>query len=145
LVYLGFALLILPTFHIHLGPRLWTPPKLLNWTFAALALLGFGFAWWARLHLGRDWSWNVTRKEDHQLVDTGPYSRVRHPIYTGLLAAGVATAALEAKWPTMLGLALFTAGFWLKARLEERFLGQELGPAAYRSYVSRTGMLLPRL
>jgi protein-S-isoprenylcysteine O-methyltransferase Ste14 len=145
LVYLGFALLILPTFRIRLGPRFWDLPSGLGWAFAALAILGFGFVWWARLHLGRDWSWRITRKADHQLVATGPYSRVRHPIYTGLLMAAAATAALQAKWPAMLGLALFVAGLWLKARLEERFLSEALGPSTYQSYVNRTGMLLPRL
>jgi protein-S-isoprenylcysteine O-methyltransferase Ste14 len=145
LVYLGFALLILPTFHIRLGPRLWAPPQPLRWFITALAYAGFGLVWWARLHLGRDWSWNVTRKQDHRLVDTGPYAAVRHPIYAGLLIAGVATAALEAKWPSLVGLALFVGGFWLKARLEERFLSHELGELEYRSYTSRTGMLLPRL
>jgi protein-S-isoprenylcysteine O-methyltransferase Ste14 len=145
LVYLGFALLVAPTAHSRLGPPLWSLSKPLDWALAALAMIGLGFAWWARLHLGRDWSWTITRKEDHRLVDTGPYSRVRHPIYTGLLVAAVATAALQAKWSAMVGLALFVAGFWLKARLEERFLSEELGSAAYLSYVNRTGMLLPRL
>jgi protein-S-isoprenylcysteine O-methyltransferase Ste14 len=145
LLYLGFALLILPTFHINFGPRLWTPPLAAGWLLAALPLLGFGFAWWARVHLGRDWSWRVARKEGQRIVDTGPYAVVRHPIYTGILVAGVATAALEAKWPSLVGLALFAAGLWQKARLEERFLSQELGAKAYGDYASRTGMLLPRL
>ncbi len=145
LLYAGFALLILPTFRLNFGPRLWAPPLAVKWIFAALAPTGFAIAWWARIHLGRDWSWNVARKEDQRIVDTGPYATVRHPIYTGILVAGVATAALEAKWPSLVGLAMFVAGLWLKARLEERFLSQELGVEAYRDYASRTGMLLPRL
>ena len=60
-----------------------------------LALLTFGgifFAWWARIHLGRLWSGSITRKEGHHVVDTGPYGLVRHPIYTGLIGATIATA-----------------------------------------------------
>jgi protein-S-isoprenylcysteine O-methyltransferase Ste14 len=144
-VYLGFALLILPSVRANFGPRLWALPLTTKWLIAALAPLGFGLAWWARTHLGRDWSWNVTRKEDHQLIDTGPYAMVRHPIYTGVLIASVATAVLEAKWPSFVGLALFAAGLWLKADLEERFLTRELGAMKYRDYVARTGRLLPRL
>jgi len=145
LLYLGFFLLILPTVRANFGPRLWAPPLAAKWLIAAFAPLGFGLAWWARIHLGRDWSWSVTRKTDHRLVDTGPYAVVRHPIYTGLLIAAVATAVLEAKWPSFAGLALFASGFWLKADLEERFLSRELGAAKYRDYVARTGRLLPRV
>jgi len=145
LVYAGFALLVLPTLRANYGPRLWNPPEAVKWAVAALVPLGFGLAWWARIHLGRDWSWNVRRKEDHRLVDTGPYAVVRHPIYTGILLASVATAVLEAKWPSFAGLALLTLGLWLKASLEERFLSRELGAIAYGDYVARTGRLLPRL
>lgn len=145
LLYLGFALLIAPSFRINFGPRLWTPPLVAKWPIAALAPLGFGLAWWARTHLGRDWSWSVTRKENHRLIDTGPYRVVRHPIYTGLLMASVSTALLEAKWPSLVGFALFASGLWLKADLEEGFLSRELGETTYREYAARTGKLLPRL
>jgi protein-S-isoprenylcysteine O-methyltransferase Ste14 len=145
IVYVGFALLALPTFHLKLGPKLWSLPPGVSWGFVGVAAAGFGVAWWARIHLGRDWSWVVTRKEDHRLVDTGPYALVRHPIYTGLIIAAVATAIVEAKAPSVVGLALFVAGLWMKARLEERFLSAELGETAYGEYVRRTGMLLPGL
>ena len=73
-------------------PRLWHAEPGLQWTLFGLTVLGFVFCRWARLHLGRYWSGTVTRKEDHQVVDTGPYALVRHPIYTGLILAGFATA-----------------------------------------------------
>src|SRR5271154_357398 len=99
-----------------------------------LALLAFGgifFAWWARIHLGRLWSGSITRKEGHRVIDTGPYALVRHPIYTGLIAATLATAAAKATLPALAGLVLITLGLWLKARVEERFLATELGPDDY--------------
>lgn len=109
----------------------------------ALAVVGFGFTWWARLHLGRLWSGAVTRKEGHHIVDTGPYALVRHPIYTGLLLAVIATAGAAATWPALLGIAFAIAGLWRKALLEERFLSDELGSEAYASYKARVPMLLP--
>ena len=87
----------------------------------------------------------MTRKADHHIVDTGPYALVRHPIYTGLIIATVATAALEARAMAFAGLVLVIIGFWIKARLEERFLRIELGAEVYDGYASRTGMLFPGL
>ena len=69
---------------------------------AALTFLGIAFAWWARIHLGRLWSGAVTRKEGHRVIDTGPYRLVRHPIYTGLGLATIATAAVVSTWPAIL-------------------------------------------
>jgi len=113
------------------------------YVLAGVAIAGFLFAWWARLHLGRLWSGAVTRKEGHRVVDTGPYGIVRHPIYTGLILATLGTAVAEATVPALSGLVLITLGLWLKARLEERFLTAELGEEAYGAYRRRVPMLLP--
>ena len=91
------------------------------------------------------WSGSVTAKADHRIVDTGPYALVRHPIYTGLLLSAFATAALYGTALAVLGALLILLGFWIKARLEERFLRAELGPEAYDAYASRVGMLVPGL
>lgn len=63
--------LFAPTFH-------WRYPL-----GALLVALGLAFAVWARVHLGRNWSGSVTVKAEHELIDSGPYALVRHPIYTG--------------------------------------------------------------
>jgi protein-S-isoprenylcysteine O-methyltransferase Ste14 len=126
-------------------PRLWETPLEVDWCFVGLAVLGFTFCWWARIHLGRLWSSSVARKADHHIVDTGPYSLVRHPIYTGIIIAAAATAALEANAIAFGGLVVIIIGFWIKARLEERFLRNELGTEVYDAYASRTGMLFPGL
>jgi protein-S-isoprenylcysteine O-methyltransferase Ste14 len=68
---------------------------------------------------------------------------VRHPIYTGLIIALLATAASEATPVAALGAVLIALGLWLKARTEERFLLTELGPDAYESYRRRVPMLVP--
>jgi protein-S-isoprenylcysteine O-methyltransferase Ste14 len=113
------------------------------YALAAMTLAGLLFAWWARIHIGRLWSGSITRKEGHYVVDTGPYALVRHPIYTGLIAALLATALAQATGSTLAGAALLSFGFWLKARAEERFLTAELGADAYVAYRRRVPMLVP--
>ena len=112
---------------------------------ALVIVAGLAFTWWARIYLGRLWSSAITRKEDHTVVDTGPYALVRHPIYTGLIVALLATAGAEATVTALLGTALIIVGLWQKARSEERFLMVELGPDAYGSYRRRVPMLVPFL
>jgi protein-S-isoprenylcysteine O-methyltransferase Ste14 len=113
------------------------------YALAALTLAGLLFAWWARIHIGRLWSGSITRKEGHYVVDTGPYALVRHPIYTGLIAALLATALAQATANALAGAALLSVGFWLKGRAEEHFLMAELGADAYGAYRQRVPMLVP--
>jgi protein-S-isoprenylcysteine O-methyltransferase Ste14 len=115
------------------------------YALVGVMLLGLALTWWARIELGRLWSSAITRKEEHRLVDTGPYALVRHPIYTGIIIALLATAATEATMLAHLGAVLITFGLWVKARAEERFLSAELGPETYESYRCRVPMLVPFL
>ena len=82
-------------------------------------------------------------KPDHKVVDTGPYALVRHPIYTGILLAGYATAALKGTVLGIAGASVITLGIWMKARLEETWLAQELGAEAYGGRRRRLPMLVP--
>lgn len=125
--------------------RLWDASPVLDWSLFALAVVGFSFCWWARLHLGRLWSGFVTLKEDHRIVDTGPYGLVRHPIYAGVIFSAAATALIRATPTALLGAVLVAAGFAMTARIEERFLREQLGAEAYEGYSRRVGMLIPRL
>jgi protein-S-isoprenylcysteine O-methyltransferase Ste14 len=143
LMGIGALVMFVPA-HGYEGPlRLWHIGWWGAWTCVVLIAVGIVVAWWARLHLGRMWSGRITLKVDHRVVESGPYGIVRHPIYSGLLLALIATAAAKG---TVLGLAglLFTfVGMWRKARLEERWLAKELGEAAYGDYRRRVPMLLP--
>jgi protein-S-isoprenylcysteine O-methyltransferase Ste14 len=113
------------------------------YALAAVMLAGLALTWWARIYLGPLWSSTITRKEDHRIIDTGPYAFVRHPIYSGLMIALVATAAAEGTLTALFGAALIILGVWLKARTEERFLLTELGPEIYGAYCRRVPMLIP--
>jgi protein-S-isoprenylcysteine O-methyltransferase Ste14 len=123
--------------------RLWSVGDAAGWTLTGAAALGFLFCWWARIHLGRLWSGLVTTKAGHRIVDTGPYRIVRHPIYTGLLTAAFATAIIKGTAGALAGAVVMTVGFWIKARLEERFLSGELGAENYDAYRRRVPMLIP--
>jgi protein-S-isoprenylcysteine O-methyltransferase Ste14 len=116
-----------------------------TYMLAAVVLSGISFTWWARIHLGRFWSNAITRKEDHNIVESGPYGLVRHPIYTGLILAILATGTAVATAASLLGALLISFGQWQKARMEERFLMAELGPEAYESYRRRVPMIVPFL
>ncbi len=127
------------------GTPLWSLPEDAKWAMVGVAALGFLFCWWARIHLGRFWSGSVTRKEGHRVIDTGPYAIVRHPIYTGVITASLATMAVRGTALAAAGAALIVAGYIVKGRLEERFLRAELGAEAYDAYARKTAMLVPYL
>ena len=114
-----------------------------GWALLALILLGLLLTWWARIHLGRLWSGTVTRKPGHRIVDTGPYGVVRHPIYSGLLPALAATGVLRGNVVALLGAAILILSLYLKARLEERFLGEFFAAGEYAAYARRVPMLIP--
>ncbi len=122
---------------------LWRTPDPASWGLVGLACVGFLFTWWARIHLGRLWSSSVGRKADHRIIDTGPYGIVRHPIYTGITLASIATAAMRGTLAAWLGVAVMTLGWYVKGRMEEEFLRDELGADAYADYSRRVPMLIP--
>lgn len=145
LVVLGFGLLFAePPGLAPLG-HLWRTPPLFGWAMVALTLTGFSLCWWARLHLGRLWSFRTTAKADHRIVDTGPYAYARHPIYSGILLAALARAAQSGTPLAIAGFVVLAVAFWLKAAVEEEFLSAELGQDAYRAYAARVRRLVPFL
>ncbi|MGC8480015.1 MAG: methyltransferase family protein [Acidimicrobiales bacterium] len=106
-----------------------------------LLLLGQGFAIWARLNIGQNWGSPMSRKEDPDLVTSGPYALVRHPIYSGLVLALVGTAtALTWTWLYAAGLA--TIYFTYSAFVEERYM-TTCFPETYPSYKRMTKRFIP--
>jgi protein-S-isoprenylcysteine O-methyltransferase Ste14 len=140
---LGGIIFLIPAHHYHGPMRLWYVNRAEAWACVALIALGFAFSAWARVYLGPLWSGTITKKADHRIVDTGPYGIVRHPIYTGILVAVYATAAAKGTVLGLIGALIITIGIWMKARLEERWLRDELGADAYDAYRRKTSMLIP--
>ena len=106
-----------------------------------LCALGIGLAIWARAYLGRNWGMPMSRKENPELVTTGPYAYVRHPIYTGMLIAMLGSAIGESPFWS-LPLVLFGIYFVYSARREEKLMMVQF-PEQYRAYMKRTKMLVP--
>lgn len=107
----------------------------------ALLALGLGFAIWARRHIGRNWGMPMTQKNEPELVSSGPYRLVRHPIYSGILVAVVGTAVALA-WMWLIAAGLAATYFIYSATVEERNLAAQL-PDAYPAYKHSTKMLIP--
>ena len=125
-----------------LAARLWPRSATVYGFGVALLAAGLAFAIWARAHLGRNWSGTVTVKEGHELIRSGPYAYVRHPIYTGILAALLGTALASGTVHAALGLALIAAALLRKLRIEERFM-REAFPGEYERYRGEVPALIP--
>jgi protein-S-isoprenylcysteine O-methyltransferase Ste14 len=140
----GGALVILPDPMLSALAPDW--PRLGTMQFAGVALVvaGLLFSVWARVHLGANWSVSVTLKEGHELIRSGPYGLVRHPIYTGCLAALAGSALIGGQWRGALGVALIFASLAYKVRVEESWLAGYFGDA-YARYRREVAALIPGL
>lgn len=114
------------------------------WAGIAFTWFGVAIAIWARYCLGVFWSTRVTLKEGHQLIRSGPYAFIRHPIYTGMLLGSIGAALVVGEWRGVVAVLLLLAAHSRKALREERLLTQEFGET-YLSYRQSTGFLFPRL
>lgn len=140
---LGFAALLFlppPLAPIMTG-RCLPPGPLFPALGAILVAVGLSFATWARRHLGANWSGSVTLKENHSLIQTGPYKYVRHPIYTGMLLAFVGSAVAIGEWRGILAVALALLAFLHKIRVEE--VGMRKTFPEYEQYRRTTAALIP--
>ena len=108
-------------------PALWPVGFLPFWLGAAVTIAGLLFAVWAREHLGRNWSRSVTIKQGHELITTGPYAVVRHPIYTGILTGFLGTAIALSQVRGFIGFVLIFLVLWLKLRTEEEWMRSQFG------------------
>jgi len=140
------VLLLLPRGAVlpSLGARFVPRGEIGYWAGAAITFAGLLFAVQARRWLGRNWSGTVTVKQDHELVTGGPYAVVRHPIYTGLLAAFLGSAIALGEWRGLVSVVLVWVAFARKIRLEERWMQERFGDA-YARYRERVPALVPRL
>lgn len=114
------------------------------WAGAGVTFAGILLAIWARVHIGKYWSATVALKAEHRLIRSGPYARIRHPIYTGILLALAGTAIMVGRHATLAAVAILLVSFWFKARREEALLAGEFG-AAFEEHRRSTGFFLPKL
>jgi protein-S-isoprenylcysteine O-methyltransferase Ste14 len=127
-----------------LGQRVLSRSDAADVTAVTLAWAGTALAIWARWHLGQYWSGRITIKEDHKLICTGPYARLRHPIYSGIDLAAIGTGLAIDRWRCVVGVCVIIAGFWIKGKREEAMLAAQFG-VEFEEHRRRTGFLFPRL
>jgi protein-S-isoprenylcysteine O-methyltransferase Ste14 len=127
-----------------LAARLFPLSPAVEWIGVALVAAGIAIAFWARWHLGTNWSGTVTLKEGHELIRSGPYRSIRHPIYTGILLALLGTAVQIGQVRSLLAFLVAWLSFYFKARREESFLAAEFADR-FAAHRQQTGMFFPRL
>ena len=140
IVLLSVPRLPLPWLYVHLWPSgIWA-----FWLGAAVTVAGLLFAVWAREHLGRNWSRSVTIKQGHELITTGPYAVVRHPIYTGILTGFLGMAIAVSEVRGFIAFAIMFLALWVKFRMEEKWMRSQFGET-YAAYSRKTAALVPYL
>jgi protein-S-isoprenylcysteine O-methyltransferase Ste14 len=142
---LGFLLIFRQDLGVPgLSRRIFPDNPVLMLACVVATISGLLFSVWARLALGSNWSGTVTIKANHQLIRRGPYRLIRHPIYTGMLPALLATAVTQRQVSGILGFLVVSFALYRKALREESFLSQEFGDA-FAEHQRHTGMFLPRI
>lgn len=145
LLIVGYTLIFNEVVRVgFLGEHIIPHTRALAATGVVFTWAGIGLAIWARWHLGEYWSARVTIKENHQLIRTGPYARLRHPIYSGLDLAALGAALALDRWGCLLGVAVVVTAYGIKARKEESMLSAQFGEA-FREHCQKTGFLFPKL
>ena len=138
---LGFFLIFHnPDFSIVCGPLYQS--RAVSWLADGITASGLLFALWGRVHLGRYWSGIITLKEGHQLIRTGPYRWVRHPVYTGFLTAVLGSALMASTGDAVLGFAIVVVAYIVKLRREEALLTTRFGDE-YRQFQREVFALVP--
>jgi protein-S-isoprenylcysteine O-methyltransferase Ste14 len=121
---------------------IWPRSSQAFWIGFFVVLAGLGFSIWARRVLGRNWSAIVTVKQEHELIQTGPYRYIRHPIYTGILVGCIGSAIPASEWRGYGACLLVLLAFTIKLKIEEHWMTEYFGPL-YAQYQKRTRMLIP--
>ena len=139
-----FVLLLAPWLGFSfLNMRAYPDTFVVRWVGVVLTIAGIALAISARRHLGTNWSDKVELKVDHQLIRSGPYAYLRHPIYSGVLLGVAGTALAIGMVRGGLAFCLLLISYVIKARKEEIVLVRKFGDE-FREHQRNTGFLLPK-
>ena len=146
MIVIGFAFALLFSNRLrigHLGERFLARDLWIEYAGLVVSFAGAGISIWARSILGENWSARVSLKVDHQLIRSGLYAYIRHPIYSGFLLAIIGTAMVQGEFRGLLAIPMAVIGLALKAKREEALMLTEFGNH-YVEYRKDSGFLLPR-
>jgi protein-S-isoprenylcysteine O-methyltransferase Ste14 len=118
-------------------------PSWLRWVGFALGLASLGFWIWTQVALGKEWSPQLQLREEHHLVITGPYARIRHPLYTAMFGYGISLALVTANWVFIVFAVAMIAGLFARVPKEEQMMIKGFGEE-YQAYIQRTGRFFPK-
>ncbi len=118
-------------------------PSWLRWVGFILGLGSVGFWGWTQVALGKEWSPQLQLREEHHLVTTGPYTRIRHPLYTAMIGYGTSLALVTANWVFVVLAVAVIAGLFARVPKEEQMMIKEFGEE-YKAYMQRTGRFFPK-
>ncbi|HCQ12190.1 isoprenylcysteine carboxylmethyltransferase family protein [Flavobacterium sp.] len=138
-----------------LGPGEWFGHTLIRENFVeqtnlvgviglSVSFVGLLIACWSRYLLGKNWSLSVQKKENHELINSGPYSILRHPIYTGILLIFIGNTIIVGDYRGIIAVVIVFISFWFKLKKEEKWLIEIFGED-YHNYKKTTKAILPYL
>ncbi len=119
-------------------------PGIIRWAGFILGLVGLGLWIWAQIALGKEWSPQLQLREKHRLITTGPYARMRHPLYSGMILWTGGLVLLTANWIFVVLAVLVCSFFVARVPREEQMMIDEFGDE-YREYMKRTGRVFPKI
>jgi protein-S-isoprenylcysteine O-methyltransferase Ste14 len=118
-------------------------PAWLRWVGFGLGLVSVVFWTWTQIHLDTQWSAQLQLRTEHQLITTGPYARIRHPLYLGMFGWAIALGLLTANWIFVAMAVLSIAGTIVRIPREEQMMSEAFGNE-YTAYMQRTGRFFPK-
>ncbi len=118
-------------------------PVWLRWTGFVIGLAGLGFWTWTQAALGTAWSAQLQLREEHHLITSGPYTHIRHPLYTAMFFWAAGLALVAANWVFVGLVVLIVAGSIARVPREEQMMIERFGDE-YRGYVQKTGRFFPK-
>ena len=121
-----------------------TLPGWLRWLGFTIGLLSIGFLFWTEFELGRQYSPQLQLRQEHQLITSGPYAWIRHPLYTAQDGFGLGLALVSANWFFLAFFILSLVGLWFRVPKEERMMLDQFGEQ-YQTFMQRTGRFLPKV
>ena len=145
LFFLLIAILVLYAInHAWMKALSFSLPVWLRWVGFIIGWLGVLLTGWSELELDRQFSPQLQLRQDHQLITSGPYGIIRHPLYTGIFTFGLNLALVSANWFFVAFFVMSLFGLGLRVPKEERMMVEQFGEE-YRAYTQRTGRYLPKM